>query len=643
MKVDHSQTKPTTDYWRCKIIRVGRSGDIQLIHQKGYCISKQQYDDAHDGGDSIIPQTDDLIMHTELPKVRGKYKGGVMESYDPKRNHSIHGKQMIVKADLKDGHKGDDENVHKDDHMDGKDDANNNHQHHLNNVYEQEATDHNKGHPPHKNEHYASNQSTNESTLLSVSITLSGVLFLALIGLVWYIKKKVGGRDGASEPTATTTSSAASTRDSNYYKKVPDLVSDINGDTEEYHTLNRMTSIERREVIFEKLACTLYNGDTSKLNNHMSLNEQLTFIPYNPNREMDRKYFTIGDLLGSGNFGIVHKGEARGLFYPESRTTVAIKSIRDPYNKSDVDSFVAEMKILSNLDLHCNLVNMIASHSSRAKQMQNMWLLLDYCQEGDLKSFLIKHRKKFKNSFIDDRHSKKINSRLLIKWSYHIGKGMEYLASKRIIHGDLAARNVLISGGNKGSDSMVAKVSDFGLSKQLLEKHYYRKLDRNDIPWKWMAFEVLDSGVFDMKSDVWSYGVVIWELFSLGSCPYGQQGYDEVYEKLKNGYHLPCPDDVSGIECWSAGQFYDNIAEKCFALEAEEEKRCSFPELVRLIKLQLKEDELKEYDEITNVYLTKSNFLLDGQEIKKAKRGQGMKKSKSECGTKSHSIEESFE
>ena len=112
-----------------------------------------------------------------------------------------------------------------------------------------------------------------------------------------------------------------------------------------------------------------------------------------------------------------------------------------------------------------------------------------------------------------------------------------------------------------------------------------------------------------MKSDVWSYAVVIWEMFSLGEQPYGSKDYDEVLDDLRNGEYLECPDVIERIKDWPARQYYVDIAKKCFVLE--EENRISFEELVIFLSTILNEAELKSYEQMSKKYCAKYDLLLN--------------------------------
>ena len=367
-----------------------------------------------------------------------------------------------------------------------------------------------------------------------------------------------------------------------------------------------VSECKNRENLVQSITC----GDSSKINPNIFLNDQIPTLPFIPNREMSRNQFSVGERIGKGNFGTVYKGEANGLFYPDSKTDVAIKTIHDTSDPHEIKNFTAEIKILSNIDLHCNLVNMLGSHTTKIKETGEMWLLLEFCEWGDLKNVLLSNRKVFESSFSKNSSKKSaFDNRLLITWAFHIAKGMEYLASKRIMHGDLAARNILICGGDTQCEKLVAKVSDFGLSKKIASANWYLKKVRNFVPWKWMAYEFLENNAFQMKSDVWSYGVVIWELFSLAEEPYGDLTYSEVFDDLKNGRYLSCPEMIQNIKKWPAKATYDQIASKCFV--REEKDRASFTDLVAFITPILNDQEIKTYKEVSKLYSTKWSLLLD--------------------------------
>ena len=127
---------------------------------------------------------------------------------------------------------------------------------------------------------------------------------------------------------------------------------------------------------------------------------------------------------------------------------------------------------------------------------------------------------------------------------------MEYLASKRCVHRDLAARNVLVSENN------VLKIADFGLARNI-QGDYYRKTTDGRLPVKWMAFESLLGQVYTSQSDVWSYGILLWEIITLGGTPYPGIQAQELFKKLETGYRMEkppnCPNEIYEImrDCWN--------------------------------------------------------------------------------------------
>ncbi len=132
---------------------------------------------------------------------------------------------------------------------------------------------------------------------------------------------------------------------------------------------------------------------------------------------------------------------------------------------------------------------------------------------------------------------------------------MKYLGDNKIIHRDLGLRNILVS-GTVSSATIVAKVADFGLSR-LTQEGIYQSSQSKEIPVKWSPLEVIDVGKYSSASDVWSFGVTLWELFSRGILPYGGLSNFEAVTKIREGYRMPkpklCSDEVFALiqRCWA--------------------------------------------------------------------------------------------
>ncbi|XP_055347343.1 fibroblast growth factor receptor 3-like isoform X2 [Paramacrobiotus metropolitanus] len=285
-------------------------------------------------------------------------------------------------------------------------------------------------------------------------------------------------------------------------------------------------------------------------------------------------------ILGKGEFGVVRKGLARlNCSYVFNPVEVAIKMVRDKNNPDHTRQLVEEIKMMSKAARHLNICNLLG-----IVLKGDILLLLEFSRYGSLLQYLKDHRDRFYNHtspdgdllFYDEKYADSLEravdaeavngsgdskiydgrilaTRDLINFAFQISRGMEYLGTRSIIHRDLAARNVLVC------DGRVIKISDFGMSKQMAE---YILLDHQAVlPVRWMAPESITDKIFSARSDVWSFGVVVWELFTLGELPYGNTRMDiaEVVEHLtalRHGSRLErpaiCPTPVYALmqECW---------------------------------------------------------------------------------------------
>ena len=332
---------------------------------------------------------------------------------------------------------------------------------------------------------------------------------------------------------------------------------------------------------------------------------QVQVISYNTKREIERSSFEINQKIGSGNFGSVYKEEMNGLYGKNTKTLVAIKSLHTTTDLTQVDIFIDEIKIMSNLDPHLNLVNMIGSCTCEYIARGELWLLLEFCTHGDLKKFLIENQP----SLLLDSGESPLNTRCLLLWIYGIAQGMQYLAKHKIMHGDLAARNILLSEDPFQSKFLLPKIADFGLSKKFHDNVRYNKELRPYVPWKWMAIEFLTKDFFTLKSDVWSFAVVVWEILTFGREPYVNEKIETVIRKLEEGQRLPCPHECKSIRNWSSEKLYNELSIACF--DSDIMNRVSFTEVTMIIEKELSPTEIENHRQMNafHQFIRDSNYL----------------------------------
>ncbi|XP_068160051.1 receptor-type tyrosine-protein kinase FLT3 isoform X2 [Antennarius striatus] len=327
--------------------------------------------------------------------------------------------------------------------------------------------------------------------------------------------------------------------------------------------------------------------------------------------EFPRENLKLGKELGSGAFGMVVQATAYGISKPGVSQQVAVKMLKEKHHVVEKEALMSELKMLTHIGHHTNIVNLLGACTETAPT----YLIFQYCCYGDLLNYLKLNRERYNNSTTDmskkdgwrglyhnlkprrnsseqetvvdnyvpmhssttrgqhdttllipndcfdeicdnlddeDEGLQALTFDDLLSFAFQVAKGMDFLSSKNCIHRDLAARNVLMTKGR------LVKIGDFGLARDIDNDSNYVVKGNARLPVKWMAPESIFQGIYTMKSDVWAYGILLWEIFSLGVTPYPAMEVDhKFYSLIKKGFKMECPpyanESVYGTmcRCWT--------------------------------------------------------------------------------------------
>lgn len=325
---------------------------------------------------------------------------------------------------------------------------------------------------------------------------------------------------------------------------------------------------------------------------------------YDEKWELPNEQLQLGGVLGAGSFGQVHEALLTGNGARPS--AVAVKMVKSKQDRRQVVALIAELKIMIHLGRHLNIVNLIGAVTTKVGRGEIL-VVIEYCENGALKEYLTSHRcnlvKDTDSNNYDDTQLVKGGEILsindLICFGYQIARGMEYLASKNFIHRDLAARNILIA------DKKVLKICDFGLAKDLKLKRESGSEEAEEempLPVRWMPLEAIRNGDHSLQSDVWAFGVTLWEVFALGELPYKDIPTRRVAQYLADGGRLEqtefCPDAM-----------FDVVTKCC---NKYKNWRPTFTEIVAMLSAQLEERVREHYVDLNDPYLQMNAHLESG-------------------------------
>ncbi|XP_041842350.1 insulin-like growth factor 1b receptor [Melanotaenia boesemani] len=257
--------------------------------------------------------------------------------------------------------------------------------------------------------------------------------------------------------------------------------------------------------------------------------------------EVAREKISLSRELGQGSFGMVYEGMAKGVVKDEPETRVAIKTVNESASMRERIEFLNEASVMKEFNCH-HVVRLLGVVS----QGQPTLVIMELMTRGDLKSYLRSLRPKEQQwSSLSLPPLKK-----MLQMAGQIADGMAYLNANKFVHRDLAARNCMVA------EDFTVKIGDFGMTRDIYETDYYRKGGKGLLPVRWMSPESLKDGVFTTNSDVWSFGVVLWEIATLAEQPYQGLSNEQVLRFVMEGGLLEkpqnCPDMLFELMrmCW---------------------------------------------------------------------------------------------
>ncbi|XP_028322119.1 platelet-derived growth factor receptor beta-like isoform X2 [Gouania willdenowi] len=355
-------------------------------------------------------------------------------------------------------------------------------------------------------------------------------------------------------------------------------------------------------------------------------------LPYSSDWEIPRDQLVLGQVLGSGAFGRVVEGTVSGLMESQAFTKVAVKMVK---GKGDaVQSLMSELRMLVHVGPHLNLVNVLGASTTGGP----VYLITEFCCHGDLLKYLQRNKNSFlllethsvsdgDGGYMDmknihdvephademleqrelplpDSDSSHLSLHDLLWFSYQVCHAMDFLSVRQCVHTDLAARNVLVC------EKKLVKVCDYGLARDLLKHEDYDTHGNAVLPLRWMSPESIFQKVYSSHSQVWSFGVLLWEIFSMGCRPYAElMGTRDLFNFLRKGHRMSRPEHASQnmyelmMQCW----------------KDTPQSRPSFSSLVDSLASMLSDDYKQRYCQLTQDFHRGQNPAIARSQVTQSK------------------------
>uniref|UniRef100_A0A0N5B1S5 receptor protein-tyrosine kinase n=1 Tax=Strongyloides papillosus TaxID=174720 RepID=A0A0N5B1S5_STREA len=306
--------------------------------------------------------------------------------------------------------------------------------------------------------------------------------------------------------------------------------------------------------------------------------------------ELKRSDVVLEEQIGSGTFGNVYKGYGNNVIAASGIKfgPCAIKTVRESASPAEKLHFLFEASVMKKF--HTSFIVKLYGVVSEG---QPVLVVMEMMEKGNLRDFLRSHRPNSEDN-VDNKPIP--SSQKLTNWAAQIADGMAYLESHKFCHRDLAARNCLVH-----RDEIV-KIGDFGMARDIYYHEYYQPTGKRLIPVRWMAQESLKDGKFSVKSDIWSYGIVLYEMLTLAQQPYAGLDNPEVFEYIVNSRRI-----LSRPQ--GCADFWYNTMKHCWRYNPSD--RPSFFQILMRLEPYTTEDFKQQSFVLTNYEKLKNEYKMD--------------------------------